>query len=204
MPIILVCGDVEMTKIFCEDFSARFNKTVTHTTPFSEAISDVIEGDTSFNHLVTLAYHKPERYIASCHARRFKTAYLVVFLDGDLPDMLEMPKESTRHDNPLILSKNYINEDKEIFLNEIEKKIYSARIKKSFSNHKVLRSSEYLRTVKDIVKKIQSNYPYDEEIAIETENRLMNMITQSKKDFDAESVYEEILKDALRERGIIE
>lgn len=202
MPIILVCGDDLNVKKFCEDFEKEFENVSVHTNTFSEAISDVIQSDLTVNHLITTSLTKPDRYITFCHAKRFKTAYLVIFFDGSVPDDLEIPSKEIRHDNPLIECVNY--ENKSDLFEEIRRIISAPVTKKSFSNHKVLRSSDYFNKVKETVKNVQKKYPFDEEIFLETENRLMNMISQSKKEFNVEIVYEEILEDSLRERGLID
>ncbi|ELQ75753.1 hypothetical protein THOM_1281 [Trachipleistophora hominis] len=113
MPIIIVCGDDEYVKQFCDDYTniCSDKNVVVHNTAFSEAISDVIEDDPSFFHIITRSYSKSERYISYCHAKRFKTGYIVVFLRGACINVdLEVPLESNRYDNPLITVNDYKND----------------------------------------------------------------------------------------------
>ena len=226
MAIILVCGNRIHIEKFCSDFRSRQDCFI-YTTPFSEAISDVIQADASKIHIITTSLQKPERYITFCHAKRFKTAFLVIYLKGklsskskdldkdssseisddesnDVPDDLEIPNKGTRHDNPLIISHNYNTEPKDQFFENIFTVIARPCTKKSYSNEKILKNPDFFKNAKSTMKEIQSKYPYNLEIFLETEDCMMKMINSSKNRIDVETAYEEMLRDELSERGLID
>lgn len=206
MPIIIVCGDEKKIDIFCHDIQSELDQNVKiHRTPFSEAISDVIEDDTSVNHIITRSFYKPDRYITFCHSKRFKTSYLVVFLAGEkINSELEIPRETTRHDNPLIISDDYEREDKKIFFENLKSTLANKIIKKSYSNQKIIKDQDFLQKAHNIIKKVQNQYHSNlyEDIFIETENRMMSILSNNRiKLNEIEECYSEILKNAMNERG---
>lgn len=203
MPIILICGDEQHIFHFIEDFKGRIGQTTIHPGSFHEAISDVCQRSQHTNNLITQAYTRSDRYIAFCNARKFNTQYLVVFLDGNCPDALDIPSENVRHDNPFIIASQYEKEDKNMFFERITQILSKPFTKKQNKKLKPF-SADKISTTDSIFKKIQSKYPFNEEIFLETENIMMRMLMESKRDINVEVVYEKILLDSLRERGLID
>ncbi|KRH94404.1 hypothetical protein M153_2710006104 [Pseudoloma neurophilia] len=201
MPIILVCGDPIKVEKFVKDFSEHFENAKIYTKPFSEALSDVSQNDPKGNNLITSAIIRSERYMAFCVAKKSNTKYLNVFLSGNLPNELDPPEKSVRHDNPLISSPDYTEKDK-ITIFELIDDILAKKSKKK-EIYKKFYSPDTLNFVSKIFKDIQSKYPYDEEIALETENIMMTMLKESNQKINVEIVYEEILVRYLKKRGLI-
>lgn len=203
MPIIIVCGDEQHISDFTDDFRRLIGKNIIHTCPFAEAISDICQDDPRAYHLITRAYTRSDRYIAFCNARKFATQYLVILLDGNCPDMLDVPSETIRHERPLIISHQYQKEDKNMFFQLIKQKLINP-IKKKQNKKINLFTPDKMAIINEILKRVQAKYPRNEEIFLETENIMIKMLVESKREINVELVYEEMLLDRLRERGLVD
>lgn len=209
MPVIILCGDSKYVKQFCDDYTDRCNdkKIVVHRAAFSEAISDVIEDDTSFFHIITRSYCKSERYISYCHAKRFKTGYIVVFLQGNGVDVdLEVPLESNRYDNPLITVQDYSKTCKNELFSNINGVLSDRKMKRSRSNEKIIAHEDYIKKIKNIINEVHSKYDLRNafDICVETENRMMSIVGIRKIGIEGLSeYYESMLREALYERGML-
>lgn len=205
MPILILCGDKEKVEAFVQEYTSMHRQEKVHVyhSAFSEAISEVIERDLSDYHIITSAFYKPERYISYCHAKRFKTGYIVIFVDGENIDPdLEVPRKSTRHDNPLMVLEN----TGVTAFEEIDRILNNTKMRKSRSNKKVITSDDYMKKVKEMINELQKQYRIESfsEICIETENRMMSVLSIKKFNIDeAAEYYENILKDILFQRGML-
>lgn len=210
MPIIIACGDDKHIRSFCGDYADenRQETIVVHTGMFVEAISDVIEDDLLFHHIITGSLYKSERYITYCHAKRFRTGYIVLFFTGDISSDLEVPLKSNRYDNPMIVVDNYAqSNNKNDLFEEIRQTLRSRKCKISHANTRVIQKDNHLEEAKRIVNRINEKYSYRnvDDIYIEAENQIMKIIGSQKLSTDeVEKYYKSILVNALCERGLLD
>ncbi|KAF9762908.1 hypothetical protein NGRA_1678 [Nosema granulosis] len=179
MPVLILLEPVNfLLKQILEDFKDKFSIEV-HNGPFQNTKQELSNLDTNKLYILLNCNLKPHRYEIFCLAKKQETSYVVI----------NTQKLSTaKHDNPCVVA-NSQNFDSTQLL-----EYFSSTLKCSTAHKKKIVGGSYLSKVKEIINRINSQYP---PFINDCESRLMKMISLNPVSLEeVEKCYSSMVEEA--------